>query len=256
MTAAEPDSDKPRSDAKLPRHLAVIMDGNGRWAYRRNRPRHHGHRAGAEAARRVVQGCIDRGIPSVTLFAFSSENWRRPPAEVRMLMELFLRALERETGRLADSGVRLRFIGDHRRLSGALHERMLEAERRTADNRCLALNVAVGYGGRWDIVQAAQALAREVAEGARPPDSLDDNALAERLSLAGQPDPDLFIRTGGERRISNFLIWQLAYTELYFTDLLWPDFDAVELDRALEWFANRERRFGMTTGQMGRNDGA
>ncbi|MCS4505658.1 Ditrans,polycis-undecaprenyl-diphosphate synthase ((2E,6E)-farnesyl-diphosphate specific) [wastewater metagenome] len=252
MTAADRESHKPGPDDGVkPRHIAIIMDGNGRWAAGRGRPRHQGHRAGAEAARRTVEYCLDRGIPCLTLFAFSSENWRRPPGEVRMLMELFLRALERETGRLAENGVRLRFIGDHERLAGALRERMADAARRTAGNEALTVNVAVGYGGRWDIARAAHRLAARVAEGSLDADAVDERTLAGELCLADLPEPDLFIRTGGERRISNFLIWQLAYTELYFCDVLWPDFGADALDEALAWFRGRQRRFGMTAEQLG-----
>ncbi len=251
MTAAERDCDnRAAGDGSGPRHVAIIMDGNGRWAAGRGKPRHQGHRAGAEAARRTVEHCRRLGIPYLTLFAFSSENWRRPAGEVRMLMELFLRALERETDRLVESGVRLRFIGDRERFSGALRTRMREAEERTAGNGELGVNVAVGYGGRWDIAMAARRLAERVAAGEISPEAVDEQALARELCLADLPEPDLFIRTGGEQRISNFLVWQLAYAELYFTPALWPDFGETDLDRAVAWYTGRERRFGMTPDQL------
>lgn len=230
--------------ATVPRHVAIIMDGNGRWARARNQPRHYGHRAGAGAVREAVEACGRAGVEALTLFAFSSENWRRPPAEIRILMELFLRTLDRETGRLHENDIRLRMIGDRARLEPRLRERVAAAESLTRRNTGLHLNVAASYGGRWDIACAARALAQEVAAGERDPESIDEAALAEHLSLADLPAPDLFVRTGGEQRISNFLLWQLAYTELYFTDILWPDFDAAEMQRALDWYASRQRRFG------------
>ncbi|PWG63909.1 polyprenyl diphosphate synthase [Sediminicurvatus halobius] len=233
-----------QAGAPVPRHVAIIMDGNGRWARARNQPRHYGHRAGARAVREAVEACGRAGVEALTLFAFSSENWRRPATEVRVLMELFLRTLDRETDRLHENDIRLRMIGDRSRLEPRLRERIATAERLTRDNRGLHLNVAASYGGRWDIACAARALAREVAAGDRDPESIDETALGEQISLADLPAPDLFVRTGGERRISNFLLWQLAYTELYFTDVLWPDFDAAEMHRAMDWYASRQRRFG------------
>lgn len=232
------------ASAVRPRHVAVIMDGNGRWAKARGKPRPHGHRAGAQSARMVVESCADAGVEALTLFAFSSENWQRPAGEVRTLMELFLRALERETQRLHDNGVCLCFIGDRTRFSDKLRERMALAEELTRDNQRLALTIAAGYGGRWDLVEAARGLARRVAAGELAIDDIDEIALQRGLCLAGLPEPDLFIRTGGERRISNFLLWQLAYTELYFTDTLWPDFEQAEMTDALTWFAGRQRRYG------------
>lgn len=225
---------------KVPRHIAVVMDGNGRWAQRRMLPRVAGHRQGVESVRSIIRVVGERGIRHLTLFAFSSENWQRPADEVGFLMELFLRALREEMDRLHDSGVRFTAIGDLSRLALETQQLIAEAQARTAANDRLWLNVAVNYGGRWDI---AQAVARAAAAG-RP------HAFPDYLALAGQPDPDLFIRTGGERRVSNFLLWQMAYTELYFTDVLWPEFGAEDLEQALAWYAGRERRFGMTGEQL------
>jgi undecaprenyl diphosphate synthase len=238
------------SPAARPRHVAVIMDGNGRWARARGKPRPHGHRAGAQSARMVVESCAEAGVEALTLFAFSSENWRRPATEVRTLMELFLRALERETERLHENSVRLCFIGERSRFSEKLQERMAHAEALTRDNRRLTLTVAAGYGGRWDLVRATRRIAAQVAAGTLDPANIDESTLQSQLCLSDLPEPDLFIRTGGERRISNFLLWQLAYTELYFTDTLWPDFEREEMSRALDWFAGRQRRYGRTSEQM------
>ncbi len=228
----------------IPKHLAIIMDGNGRWAERRHRPRSFGHRAGQKAVRAAVEYCLRRGVGALTLFAFSSENWNRPQDEVGALMELFLKALDREVDELHGHGVRVRFVGDLAAFAPELHARMRAAMARTADNTALALNVAVNYGGRWDIAQAARRAAVDAARGALDPAHLDAAALAPYFCLAELPPPDLLIRTGGERRISNFLLWQIAYAELYFTDTLWPDIDDAELDRALDDFAARERRYG------------
>jgi undecaprenyl diphosphate synthase len=228
----------------VPRHIAIIMDGNGRWAARRGLARYAGHKAGIEAVRRCVARCTERRIEALTLFAFSSENWRRPGEEVARLMGLFVSALDREVGELHSNGVRLRFIGARERLSARLKSRIAAAEARTAGNSGLALQVAVSYGGRWDIVRAARSLAARCVAGTLEPSELTEEHFAGALELAGLPDPDLFIRTGGERRISNFLLWNLAYTELYFTDRYWPDFDAAALDEAVEFYGQRERRFG------------
>ena len=238
--------------AVVPRHIAIVMDGNGRWAERRGKPRTAGHRAGTKAARAAVEQCARRGVGALTLFAFSSENWSRPADEVGVLMQLFVEALQRQVKELEENGVRLRFIGDRTRLSEKLRGAMQAAEERTAANARLDLFVAVSYGGRWDILEAARALAAEARAGRIDPDAMAEDDLAARLALAGTPDPDLFIRTGGEHRISNFLLWNLAYTELYFTDTLWPDFDAAALDAAIDHFAQRERRFGLTSGQLRR----
>ena len=236
--------------ARLPRHLAVIMDGNGRWAERRRRPRIIGHRAGARAVNICIDYCLQRGIEALTLFAFSSENWGRPEDEVGALMKLFLNALEREVDELHRRGVRLRFIGERERFAPEILARMRDAEQRTVGNRALHLNIAASYGGRQDIAHAARALAEEVAAGRLRPEQIDEAAIARRMALSDLPPPDRFIRTGGGPRISNFLLWQLAYTELWFTEILWPELDAATLDRAIEDFAGRERRFGLTSAQV------
>jgi len=236
--------------ADTPRHVAVIMDGNGRWAARRAMPRHLGHRAGAKSVRAIVEGCARRGIEALTLFAFSSENWGRPAEEVERLMELFVEAMDREVDELDRNHIRLRFIGDLGTLKPQILERIRLAELRTSGNARMSLYVALSYGGRWDIVQAARKLAARTASGETPVSAIDEAAFAAELALGDAPDPDLFIRTGGEQRISNFLLWNLAYTELYFCDCLWPDFDDAELERALRHFAQRQRRFGLTGEQV------
>jgi len=236
-------------DQGLPRHVAIIMDGNGRWAQQRGLPRFAGHKAGVEAVRGVVERCVTLGIEVLTLFAFSSENWRRPPKEVSLLMELFMMALKREVRRLKRNDVRLRIIGDRSAFPPKLQRRIIEAEAVTADCDGVTLQVAANYGGRWDLAQAAARLAQRVQEGRLAPADIDENALTAELSTAGQPEPDLFIRTGGEQRLSNFLLWQCAYTELYFTDLYWPEFDSAAFDQALDSYRQRNRRFGRTTEQ-------
>jgi undecaprenyl diphosphate synthase len=236
--------------ADSPQHVAIIMDGNGRWARSRGMPRPAGHRASIKVVRRVVEECVKRKVGHLTLFAFSSENWRRPPDEVGMLMNLFLDALDREVADLHRNHVRLSFIGDRTMLGAELARRMQAAEQLTAGNAGLRLIVAVAYGGRWDIVQACRSLAQDAAAGKLAAADIGESQLAERLALAGVPDPDLLIRTGGERRISNFMLWNLAYTELYFCDELWPEFSPAQLDAAFEYFAQRERRFGRTSGQL------
>jgi undecaprenyl diphosphate synthase len=239
--------------ADSPQHVAIIMDGNGRWARSRGLPRAAGHRTSIKVVRRVVEDCIQRNVRYLTLFAFSSENWHRPPDEVGMLMKLFLDALEREVADLHENQVRLRFIGDRDLLGAELARRMQSAEQLTAQNAGLKLNVAMAYGGRWDIAQACRSLAADAAAGTVAAGDIDEALVAERLALAGVPDPDLLIRTGGEQRISNFLLWNLAYTELYFSDVLWPEFSAGHLDAAFEFFAQRERRFGKTSEQLSAN---
>ena len=224
------------SNARLPRHVVVVMDGNGRWAKRRGMPRNLGHRQGQKAARAIVEACAQRGIEALTLFAFSSENWNRPPAEVGTLLALFLESLHTELAELHAQGVRLRFIGQREAFAVELVVQMHSAEQITIANRGLTLVIALSYGGRWDLLQAARAVAAEPV--------IDEAAFARHLALDGLPEPDLFIRTGGEQRLSNFLLWDLAYTELYFTATLWPDFDGAALDGALAWFGTRERRFG------------
>lgn len=226
------------------------MDGNGRWAQQRHRPRIIGHRAGARAVKACVEFCLDNGVEALTLFAFSSENWNRPTEEVGGLMKLFLGALEREVEELHRLGARLRFIGERSRFAGEILARMQAAESLTAGNTRLQLSIAASYGGRQDIASAARSLAEDVAAGRLRSDQIDEQAMSERVALADVPPPDLFIRTGGELRISNFLLWQLAYTELWFTDALWPDVDAATLRRALDDYAGRERRFGLTSAQV------
>jgi len=234
----------------VPRHVAVIMDGNGRWAKQRLLPRVAGHRKGVEAVRATVRAAMERGVEYLTLFAFSSENWRRPSDEVTILMELFLRALEQEVGKLHQNGIRFRVVGDLARFSPKIRELIVAGEQLTASHTSFTLTVAANYGGRWDIAQAARRYYQAHRDALEPDAPLDPDALAPYLAMAHAPEPDLFIRTGGERRISNFLLWQLAYSELYFTDLLWPDFDAHALDDAIASYRSRERRFGRTSEQV------
>jgi undecaprenyl diphosphate synthase len=233
---------------EVPRHVAIIMDGNGRWAKRRFLPRVAGHKKGVETVREVVKACAERGIEFLTLFAFSSENWRRPPEEVTFLMQLFLRALEQEVGKLHSNGIRFRVAGDLSPFDPRIREHIRRGEALTAHHTRLTLTVAANYGGRWDILQAADRC--RVEDPAAP---ITEARLARFLSMSYAPEPDLFIRTGGEERVSNFLLWQLAYTELYFTDLLWPDFGAAALDEAFASFRRRERRFGRTSEQLVRD---
>jgi undecaprenyl diphosphate synthase len=236
--------------ADSPQHVAIIMDGNGRWARSRGMPRPAGHRASIKVVRKIVQACGKSGVRFLTLFAFSSENWRRPPDEVGMLMSLFLDALVREVEDLHRNEVRLRFIGDRELLGTELARRMVVAEQLTHANTGLELMVAMAYGGRWDITQACRSLAADVAQGKLAAADIGEDHVAARLQLSGIPDPDLLIRTGGEKRISNFLLWNLAYTELYFTDILWPEFSVDQLNAAFEFYAQRERRFGKTSAQV------
>jgi undecaprenyl diphosphate synthase len=238
------------TDDRLPRHVAIIMDGNGRWAKQRFLPRPAGHRAGVAAVRRTIEYCLAKGIGALTLFAFSSENWRRPPQEVSLIMELFVASLEKETQRLHESGVRLRVVGDREPFAPVLRDRIAASEALTAGNQRLDLVIAANYGGRWDILQAARRLAEKAARGQLEPSAIDADLFEAELALAGLPEPDLFIRTGGEYRISNFLLWQLAYTELYFTPVLWPDFNEETLNAALADYAGRQRRFGYTGEQV------
>lgn len=226
------------------------MDGNGRWATKRFLPRTAGHARGVQAVRRVVETCGQRGVEYLTLFAFSSENWRRPEEEVSLLMRLFIQTLEKEVDKLERQGVRLRVVGDLSAFEPKLRELIHAAEQRTVANSTLNLTIAANYGGRWDILQAMRALLRARPELAARPEAIDETLYSQYLSMAWAPEPDLFIRTGGEQRISNFLIWQLAYTELYFTDGYWPDFGAREIDAAFEWYRGRERRFGRTSAQV------
>ncbi len=249
------DQPPPIPPEKIPRHVAIIMDGNGRWARRRGLPRFAGHRAGMETVRRVVSRCGEVGVEVLTLFAFSSENWRRPQQEVGLLMDLFLTALKNEVRKLNRNNVRLFVVGDRSAFSDKLQRSIEQAERLTAGNDGLKLVIAANYGGRWDIAQAARRLAEEVQAGRLSPEAIDQARFADHLALAAFPEPDLFIRTGGEKRISNFLLWQLAYTELYFTDTLWPDFDVSAFDAALIDYAGRQRRFGQTGEQVEQQSG-
>jgi len=229
------------------------MDGNGRWAQARGARRAAGHQAGFKSTRNIVESCGQRQIEALTLFAFSSENWQRPETEVGWLMDLFLRALQSEVSKLMENNVQVRFIGDLSAFSKKLRDEMAHAQSLTAENTGLKLSIAVNYGGRWDILNATKALAKEVASGAREVAEITPAVFSEYLTVADCGEPDLFIRTGGEQRISNFLMWQLAYTELYFTDTLWPDFDDEALAKALTFFSSRQRRFGKTAEQI---DGA
>jgi undecaprenyl diphosphate synthase len=235
---------------KVPRHVAIIMDGNGRWAKKRLLPRVAGHRKGVEAVRATVKAAIEEGVEFLTLFAFSSENWRRPAEEVSLLMELFGRALEQEVAKLHANEIRLKVIGDTSRFDRRIGELVAAGEVLTAGNSRLTLTIAANYGGRWDVAQAARAYFAAHPEGLAADVPMNSEVLEPYLSTAYAPEPDLFIRTGGEQRISNFLLWQLAYTELYFTDMLWPDFDAAALRAAIASFGGRERRFGQTGDQV------
>ncbi len=237
----------------IPQHIAVIMDGNGRWAKQRFLPRVAGHHKGVEAVRDVVRACTERGVSALTLFAFSSENWRRPAEEVSLLMQLFVNALQQEVERLHRNGVRFRVVGDLSRFDRVLIDLIADAQHLTAGNTGLTLTVAANYGGRWDIMQAVN---RMRADNVSAETAWTESQLSPYLALGDLPEPDLFIRTGGEQRISNFLLWQLAYTELYFTDTLWPDFDAHALDQAIASYQQRERRFGRTSEQVSAGAGA
>ena len=243
-------SDLLPTDSIVPEHVAVIMDGNGRWARERGKARHSGHRAGVKSVRATVEHAARRGIQHLTLFAFSSENWSRPAAEVGALMALFVEALRREVTELHRNNVRLEFVGNRASLGAALIRKIEASEARTADNDGLHLIIAIAYGGRWDIVGAARKLAKRAVDGDIHVDDIDEQMLGKDMQFAGVPDPDLLIRTGGEQRISNFLLWNLAYAELWFCDTLWPDFDETEFDRALDFFARRQRRFGQTGDQQ------
>lgn len=240
----------------LPRHVAIIMDGNGRWARKRLLPRVAGHQAGVDAVRGVVESCAKKGIEVLTLFAFSSENWRRPPSEVGLLMELFLQTLKREVKRLHSNNVRLRVIGERSAFDPKLQQSIAEAEATTRNNTGLTVVIAANYGGRWDIAQAARTMAQQIEAGQLKSTDITPELIDRHVSMSDLPEPDLFIRTGGEQRVSNFLLWQLAYTELYFTDTLWPDFSAAVFDDALSSFSKRQRRFGRTGEQVEQAQGA
>ncbi len=234
----------------VPHHVAIIMDGNGRWAKSRSQPRHTGHRAGVKSVRETVESAAKRGVKYLTLFAFSSENWQRPQQEVSRLMNLFLEALQREVDELHRNNVRLRFVGARAQLRPKLVRKIDAAEQQTKENSGLTLIVAVAYGGRWDIVNAARQLASKVAGEKISIEDIGDEVFAKELALSGVPDPDLLIRTGGEQRISNFLLWNLAYSELYFCDCLWPDFREREFDDAMVFYGMRQRRYGHTGEQV------
>lgn len=244
------DVDATQGSEKGPRHVAIIMDGNGRWASRRRLPRFAGHKAGVETVKEVVRACGEKGIEVLTLFAFSSENWRRPQEEVGLLMGLFMTALDQQVRKLHEHNIRLRIIGDRSAFSRTLQQRIEAAEALTGSNSGLNLVIAANYGGRWDVVQATRIIAARVGAGELNADEIDSALMQSLLSLSDLPEPDLFIRTGGEKRVSNFLLWHLAYTELYFTDTLWPDFDRQAFDGALASFATRQRRFGRTGDQV------
>jgi undecaprenyl diphosphate synthase len=241
---------KLHSSEELPQHIAVIMDGNGRWARANGRVRHTGHRAGVKATRNIVEAAAERGIKALTLFAFSSENWSRPAEEVTSLMSLFLEVLQREVAALDKNNIQVRFIGARNELSERLQKRLAAAEKQTAANTGMQLILAVAYGGRWDILQSVKAIAAKVEQQQLKAADIDEDAIASNLSLTGMAPPDLLIRTGGEHRVSNFLLWDMAYSELYFTDTLWPDFCAQDLDLAIDFFRGRERRFGRTGEQV------
>jgi len=241
---------RPKAQLVVPRHVAVIMDGNGRWARRRALPRQAGHRAGTKPVRATVEVCAEAGVETLTLFAFSSENWRRPVDEVRGLMSLFVDALEREVAELDANGIRIKFIGDLDSLNPLLRGATEAAVERTKQNTRMDLVVAVAYGGRWDITQAARKLAAEAAAGRLDPSAINEAKFAAALQTSGSASVDLLIRTGGEKRISNFLLWDIAYAEVFFSDVLWPDFTATELRKALEFYARRQRRFGRTGEQI------
>jgi undecaprenyl diphosphate synthase len=240
----------PKFAGSVPRHIAVIMDGNGRWAAKRALPRPAGHRMGVKSVKAIVENCARRGVEVLTLFAFSSENWQRPREEVSMLMGRFLEALDTEVDELHKNSIRIRFIGDLEQLSTALRERMANAASLTKANTRMTLVIAVAYGGRWDIARAARELARRCVAAEMSVDAIDERSLGASMALNELPDPDLLIRTGGEQRVSNFLLWNLAYTELYFCDTLWPDFGADELDAAIAHYGHRQRRFGLTPAQL------
>ncbi|WED28323.1 isoprenyl transferase [Vibrio sp. DW001] len=238
------------SSSHFPKHIAVIMDGNGRWAKARGKPRAFGHRAGAKAVRKTITGAAKLGVKAITLFAFSSENWRRPEEEVNLLMELFISALTREVKKLHKNNLQLRVVGNVSQFNSKLQKKIAEAEVLTTNNTGMVVNIAANYGGKWDITEAAKSIALKVQEGSLQPSDITEELFAKELTMSDLPEVDLLIRTSGECRISNFMLWQLAYAEMYFTDVLWPDFDEDKLVDAVSWFVSRERRFGCTSGQI------
>jgi len=235
---------------KIPSHIAIVLDGNGRWARAKNRPRFMGHKKGVDAVRDIVKECSQLNVECLSLFAFSSENWKRPEEEIKHLMGLFMLALEREARSLARNNVKLKIVGDLSAFSEKLQKKIKQVEELTAESTGLKLIVAANYGGRWDITQATKKISKLVESGEKTADSITEDDISQNLTTAGTPDPDLFIRTGGEKRISNFLIWQMAYAELYFTDVLWPDFNAEHLNTAIQDYSSRQRRFGKTSEQV------
>ena len=234
----------------IPKHVAVVMDGNGRWAKKRFLPRTAGHRAGVNATRSIVENCDQQGIKALTIFAFSSENWKRPKKEVDALMSIFISTIKSEMDKLKKQNVCVKFIGDRTAFPEALQAVINETEIKTADNTGLALTIAANYGGRWDVTEACKRIVNKVSSGEVSAEEINESLISSEMSLAGLPEIDLFIRTGGENRISNFLLWQIAYTELYFTETLWPDFNNASLIKAIEWYATRQRRFGETPDQI------
>lgn len=238
------------SEKQVPRHIAIVMDGNGRWARQQNRPRFWGHKRGVERVRSSVEACIEMGVEALTLFAFSTENWKRPEEEVSFLMDLFMSSLKREVKRLHKNGIRLSIIGDRTRFSEKLQMAIAESEALTRGNTRLSLNIAANYGGRWDITEATRQLCMDVADGKVDPDQITQEMVQQRITLSDLPEPELFIRTGGEKRVSNFLLWQMAYCEFYFSDLFWPEFDRSALENAISSFGERQRRFGRTSEQL------
>ena len=239
-----------RTQESIPSHVCMIMDGNGRWAKKRLMPRSFGHRKGVETTRRMVEFCARAGIKHLTLFAFSSENWNRPDEEVNSLMELFMQSLKKYTDELHGKGIRIRFIGNRSLFSDSLQQQIDETETKTFNNSTMTLNIAANYGGQWDIANAARVLAGQVQAGELAAADIDEQIFSQALALGDSPDPDLFIRTGGEQRISNFLLWQLAYAEFYFSDRLWPDFTDADARAALDEYARRQRRYGKTGEQI------
>lgn len=238
------------TDQNIPRHIAIVMDGNGRWARKKHRPRFMGHKKGVEAVREIVKACSVLNVECLSLFAFSSENWKRPEEEIKNLMGLFMMALEREAKSLARNNVRLQIIGDLSHFSEKLQKKIKQVEDLTKESTGLRLIVAANYGGRWDITRSTRKLASALESGTLKAEDINEASISNNITTAGLPDPDLFIRTGGEKRISNFLLWQMAYTELYFTDVLWPDFDEAELKTAIADYSSRQRRFGKTSEQV------
>lgn len=240
----------PISNPKLPKHIAIVMDGNGRWAQQRNLPRGAGHEAGAKAVEAAIKVCIEKHIQVLTLFAFSSENWRRPAEEVNFLMDLFLQSLQDQTNSLHENNIQIRFMGDLSRFSSNLQQRINVTQELTAHNTGLKLVIAVNYSGRWDITHAMQQIAKQIVAKKLSPAAITEDIINQYLCITDLPEPDLLIRTSGEQRLSNFMLWQFAYTELYFCPIYWPDFDKVAFELALTDYANRQRRFGLTSEQL------